>query len=81
MAGLNRLQKALDYLKHCRGDRIRDVCRASSALSRFEASHGHIISSINEMWDLICDNAETRIKADIQVEAKRMKEEAEKALA
>ena len=79
MSELEKLQEALSYLKHCREERIRDVYRAGVSF-RFQASHDHIISSINDLWDLVCDNAETRIRAAIYVEAKRMKEEAEKAL-
>ncbi len=79
MKDLNELQIALDYLPHCRSDRIRDVTRAGP-LTHFKPAEGHIIQAINGMWDLICDSAETRIKAAIRAEAQRMKEEAEKAL-
>lgn len=80
MTDLEKLQDALRYVPECRKDTIRGIAREAHGLNHYGSTSPHLVHAINQMWDLVCDCAETNIKATIRSEAQRMKEAAERAL-
>ena len=76
---LKTLKLAQRDLKNVRKDQIRNLIRAG-CISHFGSEEHFLVGSINELWGLICDVADRKLKEAIKIEATRMVEEAGKEL-
>jgi len=77
---LQQLRTALRDMKRTRKERIRDITQAGVLSSFPHTTNGFLVESINELWDLVVDVADRRLREAIKVEANKMIEEAQKAL-
>ena len=80
MDRLKSLQSAKRDLEDVRKEFCIRSIQKSGCTSFNTTLEGYLCRGINELWTLVCDVTDTKLRNDIRDEARRMKDEANEIL-